>query len=370
MSYLDSLQSPEDIRPLGLAQLKELAGEIRQVILETVAKNGGHLASSLGAVELAVGLHHAYQTPRDKIIWDVGHQGYPHKLLTGRYARFSTLRKGAGISGFLRRSESEYDVFGAGHAGTSISAALGIAQARDLKNEDFKVIAVIGDGSMTCGLPFEGLNNAGHTETDLLVVLNDNEMSITAMWARCQQLSRTRWSSKFYNMRKEQASSFRAAACPVSGNWRAAPKSMSRAWCRQATLFEELGFSYIGPDRRPRPGCSGHDPAQPEGLAAGAPFPACGDQEGQGLPARRTGSRGVSRGRHLRPPKDHLPKAKPSSPSYTEVFGTPWLCDTAEQEPKLAWNYAGHARRLGASGVLRTLSRSLFRCGHRRDSMR
>ncbi|MEJ2185395.1 MAG: 1-deoxy-D-xylulose-5-phosphate synthase N-terminal domain-containing protein, partial [Gemmatimonadota bacterium] len=179
MALLKAISGPADVRGLERQQLRELADEVRERLIDVVSQTGGHFAPGLGVVELTVALHYVFDTPRDRLVWDVGHQGYPHKILTGRNARLPTIRQQDGISGFLRRDESEYDAFGAGHAATSISAALGMATARDQLGEDYKVIAVIGDGALTCGLAYEALNNAGHTDRDLTVVLNDNEMSIS-----------------------------------------------------------------------------------------------------------------------------------------------------------------------------------------------
>src|SRR5512136_2589827 len=175
---LDQINGPADVKRLGLGELNTLAQEIREELVSTVFQTGGHLASNLGVVELTIALHSVFDSPHDKIVWDVSHQSYVHKLLTGRKDRFHTIRQAGGLSGFTKREESPHDAFGAGHAGTSISAALGIARARDLQQKDFAVIAVIGDGSMTCGIPFEALNDAGHTYTRLIVVVNDNGMSI------------------------------------------------------------------------------------------------------------------------------------------------------------------------------------------------
>lgn len=251
MKYLDKISSPADFRQLPPAELPVLAQEIRDAILETLSQNpgGGHLASSLGAVELTIALHKVFDTPKDKIIFDVGHQGYPHKLVTGRYAQFNTLRLTGGISGFLRRDESEYDVFGAGHAGTSISAALGIAQARDISSDDFKVVAVIGDGSMTCGLPFEGLNNAGHTSTDLLVVLNDNEMSISGNVGALSKYLNALVQSRFYNNAKEEAYSLVKRAPLGDRVIRIVHKleESTKGLILPSVFFEDLGFRYIGP---------------------------------------------------------------------------------------------------------------------------
>src|SRR3954462_6098987 len=178
MSFLDQIDSPADLRSLTRDELRTLADEMRARLIDVCSRTGGHIGAGLGVVELTIALHATFKTPRDQLVWDVGHQGYPHKLLTGRNARMETLRQEAGLSGFLKRTESEFDAFGAGHAATSISAALGIAAGRDLVGGDYSVIAILGDGALTSGLAYEGLNNAGHSERDLIVVLNDNEMSI------------------------------------------------------------------------------------------------------------------------------------------------------------------------------------------------
>src|SRR2546421_8514963 len=178
MTVLDRIQQPRDLRLLHRAELLELCRQIRQFTVQSVQKTGGHISSSLGATELTVALHRVFDSPRDKLVWDTGHQGYVHKLLTGRRDRFGTLRQFGGISGFLARSESEHDQFGAGHAGTSISAAQGMAVARDLKGDDNHVVAIIGDGALTAGMAFEAKNSNGHMRTRGIVVLNDNGMSI------------------------------------------------------------------------------------------------------------------------------------------------------------------------------------------------
>ncbi len=247
---LEGINDPEDIRCLGIEELKTLAGEIRQMILKVVSVNGGHLAPSLGAVELALAIHYVFDTPRDKVIWDVGHQAYAHKIVTGRRQAFHTLRKKGGVSGFPKRQESVYDVFGAGHSSTSISAAAGIADARCLKEEHFKVIAVIGDGSMTAGMAFEALNWSGEREKDLIVILNDNEMSISPnVGAMSSYLNRvmtgqqiTRLRAKIHDFLKtvpgvgEQVIKFA----------RKAEESL-KGFVVPGMLFEELGFKYIGP---------------------------------------------------------------------------------------------------------------------------
>src|SRR5688572_11363614 len=179
MSLLENIDSPNDLRKLSEDQLETVASEVRERMIDVISRVGGHSAPGLGVVELTIALHYVFQTPRDKINWDVGHQGYPHKILTGRNKSFERVRQKDGPSGFLMRHESEYDAFGDGHAATSISAALGMAAARDINGEDFDVVAVIGDGALTSGIAYEAMNNAGHTDRDVIVILNDNEMSIS-----------------------------------------------------------------------------------------------------------------------------------------------------------------------------------------------
>ena len=247
---LAGINGPEDIRCLGIEDLSSLAGEIREEMLDVVSRNGGHLAPSLGTVELTLAIHYVFDTPRDRVIWDVGHQAYAHKIITGRRETFATLRKMGGISGFPKRKESVYDVFGAGHSSTSISAAAGMAEARCLKGGDSKVVAVIGDGSMTAGMAFEALNWSGEREKDLIVILNDNEMSISPnVGAMSSYLNRvmagqqiTRLRAKIHDFLKtvpgvgEQVIKFA----------RKAEESL-KGFVVPGMLFEELGFKYIGP---------------------------------------------------------------------------------------------------------------------------
>ena len=201
---LERICQPSDLRMLSIQQMDILAQEIRDYILEIVSCTGGHLAPNLGVVELTLALHYVFDSPKDKIIWDVGHQSYVHKLLTGRLSRFSTLRQLGGISGFPRPEESEHDAFATGHSSTSISAAVGLAKARDLSGERHKIIAVIGDGSMTGGMAFEALNHAGHLNLDLIVVLNDNEMSIARnVGALSAYLSRVRMNPAINRLKEE-----------------------------------------------------------------------------------------------------------------------------------------------------------------------
>ena len=246
---LDNISNPDDLRKLSREELVALAAELRQEIIAVVSKNGGHLAPSLGVVDLTIALHYAFDTPKDRVIWDVGHQAYAHKLLTGRRERFHTLRQHGGISGFPKREESPYDQFDVGHASTSISAALGMIAARDIKGEDHRVIAVIGDGSISAGLAFEGLNQAGHLKKNLVVVLNDNEMSISPNVgalslpepAYDRQLlypaapgdekllqGIPKIGVSMFNLAKKTEESLKGLMAP-------------------GLLFEELGFQYVGP---------------------------------------------------------------------------------------------------------------------------
>ncbi|MRR07040.1 MAG: 1-deoxy-D-xylulose-5-phosphate synthase [Deltaproteobacteria bacterium] len=247
---LSSIKSPDDLKVLAPAELETLAGELRETIITVCAANGGHLAPSLGVVELTIALHRVFSTPRDKIVWDVGHQAYAHKLLTGRRDSFPTLRKFGGISGFPKRSESPHDAFDVGHSSTSISSALGIAAARDLKHENTKVVAVIGDGSMTGGLAYEGLNHAGHLNKDLIVILNDNEMSIAEnVGALSNFLSRT-MTNEFVHRIKKDLQSFLEGLDGVGQSVlhvaRKAEESLKGLFT-PGMLFQAFGFEYIGP---------------------------------------------------------------------------------------------------------------------------
>jgi 1-deoxy-D-xylulose-5-phosphate synthase len=249
-SFLDHINSPADLKGLKISDLEKLSSEIRDLIVETVSRNGGHLAPSLGVVELTIALHYVFNAPHDKIIWDVGHQAYTHKIITGRREQFHTLRKYKGISGFPRRMESQYDSFNTGHSGTSISAALGITTAKHIKKEKNKVIAVIGDGSMTAGMAFEALNQTGHTEKDLIVVLNDNEMSITKnVGALSSYISRKISEPRFVSLKRNLENFFRSIP-GVGENILAVLKRSEDSLIGLLTpgmLFEALKFRYIGP---------------------------------------------------------------------------------------------------------------------------
>jgi 1-deoxy-D-xylulose-5-phosphate synthase len=247
---LDKINSPGDLKELSQDELGELASEIREFILETVSVTGGHLASSLGAVEITVALHYVFNAPRDKIIWDVGHQSYAHKILTGRKASFKTLRQLDGISGFPKPSESPFDSFGTGHSSTSISAGLGIAAARDLKGERYKVISVIGDGSMTAGLAFEGLNQAGHLKKDFIVLLNDNEMSISKNVGALSSFLSRKITGPFATRVKKEIENFIKSIPKIGDGLVSFVKKAEDSLITLLTpgmLFEGLGFHYVGP---------------------------------------------------------------------------------------------------------------------------
>ncbi|HXZ37688.1 MAG TPA: 1-deoxy-D-xylulose-5-phosphate synthase [Thermodesulfobacteriota bacterium] len=247
---LKQIQNPSDLRRLPSADLTPLAEEIREEIVQAVSKVGGHLASSLGVVELTLALHYVFDTPRDRIVWDVGHQTYAHKLITGRRENFRTLRQSGGICGFPRREESPYDAFGTGHSGTSISAALGMAQARCLRGEDFKVIAVIGDGSMTAGEAFEGLNQAGAMEKDLIVILNDNELSISPNVGALSSYLNRLMTGQFATHFREEIKSFLRKIPGIGSSalkWARYAEESLKGFFLPGLLFEELGFKYVGP---------------------------------------------------------------------------------------------------------------------------
>ncbi|MDA8441162.1 MAG: thiamine pyrophosphate-dependent enzyme, partial [Peptococcaceae bacterium] len=244
------MNSPEDLKKLNPAQFTALAKEIRAKIIETVAVTGGHLAPNLGVVELTLALHTVFSSPQDKLIWDVGHQSYIHKLLTGRQAEFSTLRQYRGLSGFPKRLESPHDVFDTGHSSTSISAAVGVAKARDLMGEDYSVVAVIGDGAMTGGMAFEALNHAGHLGLNMIVVLNDNEMSIAAnVGALSSYLSRMRNNPKYHRRKEELKRGLQKIPAIGGGMLRVMKKAKEglKYALTPGALFEELGFKYLGP---------------------------------------------------------------------------------------------------------------------------
>jgi len=252
MALLDGIRSPADVKRLPREQLQPLADEVRQRLIEVVSQTGGHIGAGLGVVELTVALCHVFDSPRDKIVWDVGHQGYPWKILTGRNDRLPTLRQAGGLSGFLRRDESPHDHFGAGHAGTALSAALGMAAARDLTGADHHVVAVVGDGAMTCGLPYEAMNNAGHSDRDLIVVLNDNGMSIAPNVGAISKYLGSVIASPITVRWRERVKHIIEKTSHLVGGPRlvefakTVEESVKNLWS-PGMLFEELGFRYFGP---------------------------------------------------------------------------------------------------------------------------
>lgn len=330
---LPSINGPEDLRLLPEEQLPQVAEELREYLLQSVSQSGGHLAAGLGTVDLTIALHYVFNTPDDKLVWDVGHQAYPHKILTGRRDAMPTIRKKDGLSAFPSREESPFDTFGVGHSSTSISAALGMAIAGGLDKRDIHAVAVIGDGGITGGMAFEAMNHAGVLDANLLVILNDNEMSISPNVGALNNYLAKLLSGKFYSNIRQGSKELLKNRMPSVWELARRAEEHVKGMVAPGTLFEELGFNYFGP-------IDGHDM---ETLVTtlrnlrnttGPRFLHVVTKKGKGyLPAERdpvayhgVGSFDLS--------KDHLPKAKPSSPTYTEVFGT-WLCDMAERDRRL-----------------------------------
>ena len=341
MNLLQAIDDPSELRRLPRAQLEPLARQLRQFLLESVARTGGHLSSNLGTVELTIALHYVFDTPRDRIVWDVGHQSYGHKVLTGRRERMDTLRQLGGISGFPRRSESIYDTFGTAHSSTSISAALGMAQAARLRGEDRHAVAVIGDGAMSAGLAYEAMNNAGIAgDLRLLVILNDNDMSISpAVGALSRYLARLLSSHALAAARQAgQAVLPEPVRAPVLTIARRLEEHAKGMVLPSATLFEHFGFDYIGP-------IDGHDldalvPTL-ENLRGrtGPQFLHIVTKKGQGYKlaeAEPTRYHGTGKFDHVLglPAPAPASAPAPAKPSYTEVFGD-WLCDMAGADPQL-----------------------------------
>ena len=247
MALLDKIKDPRDLRRLNEEELLEVTREVRERMVDVVSRVGGHFAPGLGVVELTVALHYVFNTPSDKVIWDVGHQGYPHKILTGRNHSFPDIRQKGGPSGFLSRKESEYDCFGAGHAATSISAGLGMATARDLNGDDFDVVAVIGDGAMTSGIAYEAMNNAGHTDRDLIVILNDNEMSISRNVGALHKYLTSVVTNPFYNRLREEVKHVLQHTPDMMEAFVVKLEESAKTVLTPGGLFEALGFRYVGP---------------------------------------------------------------------------------------------------------------------------
>jgi len=328
---LSAIDIPRDLRDLPESKLPQVAEELRGFLVESVGKTGGHLASSLGTVELTVALHYVYQTPEDRILWDVGHQAYGHKVLTGRRQRMDTLRMRDGLSGFLKRAESPYDAFGAGHSSTSIGAALGMAVAAQKQNNGRRVAAVIGDGALTAGMAFEALNHAGDLDVDLLVVLNDNDMSISPNVGGLSNYLARLLSGPVYSSMRESGKRM-LSHTPFEELARRAEEHL-KGMVMPGTLFEELGFNYIGP-------IDGHDlPTLVTALRnlrerSGPQFLHIVTQKGKGYApaeAKPQTYHGVGR---YDPSNGKLHKGKPSGPSYSQVFGD-WLGATAERTPEM-----------------------------------
>lgn len=248
--YLEKINLPQDLKGLTVPELNILSDEIRHLIIDVVSKTGGHLSSSLGVVELTIALHYVFNTPKDKIIWDVGHQCYAHKILTGRRDMFHTLRQDNGISGFPSRQESEYDVFNTGHASNSISIAVGLAEAKKKKAEDYRILSVIGDGSLTGGMAFEALNHAGHLKSDIIVILNDNEMSISKNIGALSSYLNRIMTGEFVTKTREEIKSM-LKNLPALGDkvYKAAKhiEESIKGFITPGIFFEELGFQYFGP---------------------------------------------------------------------------------------------------------------------------
>ncbi len=245
-TLLDTIKSPEDLRKLERDQLPQLAAELREFLVESVSKTGGHLSSNLGTVELTIALHTIFNTPQDKLVWDVGHQTYVHKILTGRRAAMSTLRMKGGIAGFPKREESPYDTFGTGHSSTSISAALGMAAAAKLRGSDERAVAIIGDGAMTGGMAFEALNNAGAMDANVLVILNDNDMSISRPVGALNNYLAKLMSGRFYAAVRSRSEKMLKGMPPVLEFAKRTEEHL-KGMVIPGTMFEEFGFNYIGP---------------------------------------------------------------------------------------------------------------------------
>jgi len=327
---LKSIDDPSQLRALDRKQLGQLADELRAYVLESVSKTGGHLSSNLGTVELTLALHYVYDTPEDRIVWDVGHQTYAHKILTGRREAMSRLRMQDGISGFPRRSESKYDTFGTAHSSTSISAALGMAVSSKIKNENRRCIAVIGDGAMSAGMAYEAMNNAGAMDANLLVILNDNEMSISPpVGALTNYLARL-LSGRIYSTARRASEHLLKRV----GVWELARRAEEhvKGMVTPSTLFEEFGFNYIGP-------IDGHDldalipTLQNIQKLTGPQFLHVITRKGQGYKLAEDDPIAYH-GPGKFNPAEGLKKAAGGSPTYSQIFGS-WLCDMAAREPRL-----------------------------------
>lgn len=330
---LDSIDSPADLRQLSEKQLPELAEELRAFLLYSVGQTGGHFGAGLGVVELTIALHYVYQTPEDRLVWDVGHQTYPHKILTSRRERMNTIRQGGGLSGFPKREESTYDTFGVGHSSTSISAAQGMAIGARMAGTERKVAAIIGDGAMTAGMAFEALNHAAHTETDMLVVLNDNNMSISPNVGGFSTYLSKIWASKFYNSLREGSKQVLGKIPPA---WEFARRTEEhfKGFMSPGTLFEEMGFNYVGP-------INGHDLGDLVRCLRslreikGPKLLHIITQKGKGFEPAELDPVGYHALNKIEPKKSAIGAVNtPKRLKYQDVFGQ-WLCDMAQLDKKL-----------------------------------
>jgi 1-deoxy-D-xylulose-5-phosphate synthase len=329
---LSTIESPADLRRLSRAELEQLAVELRDHVLQSVSATGGHLSSNLGTVELTIALHYVFDTPHDRLVWDVGHQTYPHKILTGRRDRMPTLRQLGGISGFPRRDESEYDTFGTAHSSTSISAALGMALASKLKGESRKTVAVIGDGAMTAGMAFEALNNGGVANADMLVVLNDNDMSISPPVGALNKYLARLMSGRFYSAARHGAKQMLKNAPPLFELARRLEEH-AKGMVVPGTIFEEFGFNYVGP-------IDGHDldtlvPTL-ENLRgmSGPQFLHVVTKKGFGYKLAEADPVKYHGPTPFNPAEGIKKPASPAKTTFTQVFGQ-WLCDMAAKDKRL-----------------------------------
>ncbi|MDM8562746.1 1-deoxy-D-xylulose-5-phosphate synthase [Candidatus Marithioploca araucensis] len=332
MKLLDKIQTPAQLRECPERDLPQLATELRHFLIETLSRTGGHFASNLGVIELTIALHYVFNTPEDRLIWDVGHQSYSHKILTGRRDAMKTLRQDAGISGFPKRCESVYDAFGVGHSSTSISAALGMAIANHQLALTSKVVAIIGDGAMTAGMAFEALNHAGGQGVDLLVILNDNDMSISQNVGGLSNYLAQILSSQFYTSMREGSKQI-LRRIPTVHELARRTEEHVKGMVAPGTFFEELGFNYIGP-------IDGHDlptlliTLKNMKALEGPQFLHIITKKGKGFPSAEDDPC-VYHGVTAFDPKTGKMKAKPAKiPSYTKIFSN-WLCDMAAQDERL-----------------------------------
>ncbi|MBU6502732.1 MAG: 1-deoxy-D-xylulose-5-phosphate synthase [Burkholderiales bacterium] len=331
-SLLETINDPADLRRLARAQLRPLADELRAFVLDSVSKTGGHLSSNLGTVELTVALHYVFNTPYDRLVWDVGHQTYPHKILTGRRERMKTLRQLGGLSGFPQRAESEYDTFGTAHSSTSISAALGMALAARQKGEDRHAVAIIGDGAMSGGMAFEALNNAGVADGKLLVILNDNDMSISPPVGALNRYLAQLMSGRFYDAAKNVGKQVLRAAPPLFELAKRLEQH-AKGMVVPATLFEQFGFNYIGP-------IDGHDldalipTLENIRHLKGPQFLHVVTKKGQGYKLAEADPVAYHGPGKFDPLVGLQKPSTPARQTFTQVFGQ-WLCDMAEKDPRL-----------------------------------